>query len=295
MSRLEGDLSRFLILVPYVAAHPRGVPVRDVCERLDVDVKQLTRLLDRVVCVGAPDGTPDEMVELYLEGDRVHVTLPQKFVRPPRFSVEEMLALLMVLAPLRSAGPSVQGRADALSKRLTELASQRAENVAEDVASRVRVDPRGLENPAHLRDLERAIEESLEVDAEYFTASRDSFGARVVRPRALVSVRGVWYLLDDEAKRFRVERFHTLTVSDRVFEPASEVDLSLLRSAEFFENAALRLEARVDGEQREIPAASLHTTCMYATAARGQVEILGPADAREAVAKHASELLARYT
>ena len=295
MSRLEGDLARFLILVPYVAAHKRGVPVLDVCERLGVNVKQLTRLLDRVVCVGAPDGSPDEMVELYLEGDRVHVTLPQKFVRPPRFSIEEMLALLIVLAPLRDAGPVVSARAEALAKRLTELASQRAERVAGDVASRVRVDPRGLENPAHLRDLELAIEGTREVDAEYFTASRDTFGARVLRPRALVSVRGVWYLIDDESKRFRVERFRSISVSERRFEALDHVDLDLLRSADFFENAALVLKARVDGEEREIPAASLHTTCMYATSARGQVEILEPSEARQAVVEHASSLLARYT
>ena len=33
MADLTGDLGRFLVLVPWLAQHPDGVPVNEVCER----------------------------------------------------------------------------------------------------------------------------------------------------------------------------------------------------------------------------------------------------------------------
>ena len=58
----------------------------EVCERLGVEPRALAKLVDQVAFVGTPDGTPDELVDLYIEGDRLHVALPQQFTRAPRFS-----------------------------------------------------------------------------------------------------------------------------------------------------------------------------------------------------------------
>mgnify|MGYP000479316547 CR=1 FL=1 len=91
-----------------------------------VVTRALAKLVDQVAFVGTPDGTPDELVDLYLEGDRLHVALPQQFTRAPRFSPDEMLALLMVLAPLRNAPvPGLAREADALAERLLSLGSSR--------------------------------------------------------------------------------------------------------------------------------------------------------------------------
>ncbi len=297
MSRLPDDLARFLFLVPYVAGVPEGVPVADLCERLSCSPAQLHRLIERVATVGTPDGAPDELVELYLEGGRVHVALPQRFTRPPRFSVEEMLALLVALAPLREAElPQLRARAQALTDRLLGLASERASAVAPALLQRVVVAADGTESAVHLRDLERAVRERREVDAVYYTAGRDAVGARRLRPVGLLQVRGAWYVVGDDGKAFKVERFRSVELREETFE-SGPVDLGEVRrrlEGRQPEGAPTQVVVRVDGDERRLPLSSEHTLRRWVRASRGQVVVREPAQLREAVLAEVRALLRRY-
>ena len=297
MSKLPDDLTRFLFLVPHVAQHPDGVPVADLCEQLSCTPAQLRRLVERVAMVGAPDGGPDELVEIYLEGDRVHVALPQRFTRPPRFTVDEMLALLLALAPLREAAlPTLRERAGALTDRLLEVAGEHAGEVAPALVSRLVIQGDGDESPAHLRDLEIAVRERRVLDAEYYTAGRDVLGRRRLAPVGLLQVRGEWYAVGDDGKTFKVERFRELALTDETFEPPA-IDLEAIRRRLVRGQLEGRLEEarlRVGGEERPWPTASTHALRRTVRAHRGAAELLAPAAERQALIDETRALLARY-
>ena len=298
---LPEDLSRFLFLVPFVAQHEDGVPVDELCARLSLKPTALRRLVERVAMVGAPDGGPDEMVEIYLEGDRVFVALPQRFTRPPRFSVEEMLALLLALAPLRESGlPSLKAQAEALTQRLVSLSSTRAENVAPALKDRIVVHLDGNETPAHLRDLEIAVHEKRVVDAEYWTASRESLNRRELRPLGLLQIRGAWYVVSSEGKTFKVERFRSVALTETHFE-APDVDLETLRcrlesgGAHKGTNAQPEEPVRVfvGGEEKVFHGAGPGLR-RWIRSARGNASLLAPEPERRALISETEALLRRY-
>ncbi|MEZ4327775.1 MAG: WYL domain-containing protein [Polyangiales bacterium] len=225
MSDLSSDLSRFLVLVPWLAQSEDGVPAAEVCARLGVTQAELAKLVDQVAFVGTPDGSPDELVDLYLEGDRLHVALPQQFTRAPRFTADELLALLMVLAPLRSAPvPTLSREAEALAVRLLELGSERARALVAAVDDAVFSEGERSEEEAHLALLEQAVREHRVCDAEYYTAGRDALSQRQLHPMLLIERRGAWYVVDDQHKTFKVARFKRLAPSDARFTPPAGFD-----------------------------------------------------------------------
>lgn len=296
MSSLPEDLSRFLFVVPYVAQREHGVSVDELCGHLSCTPAELHRLVERCALVGTPDGGPDEMVEMYLEGDRVHVALPQRFVRPPRFAVEETLALLIALAPLRkSALSSVRERAEALTSRLVTLAGERATSLA-PLLGRVTIHADGSESPAVLRVLEQAVREQRAVDAEYYTAGRDALGTRALRPVGLVQARGEWYCVADDGKTYKVERFRAASLREDRFE-APAPDLSAVRRR--LESGRLEgeLEAvtvELGGHAQRWPSAARGALRRFIRTQRGRATVASPEDARAEVLADAQALLERY-
>ncbi len=294
MSGLPADLSRFLFMVPYVASHRDGVPAEELAQMLSMTTSGLGRLLDRVAMVGAPDGGPDEMVEVYLEAGRVFVALPQRFTRPPRFSVEEMAALLLALAPLQGL-PMLQQKARDLADRLVSLASGRAEALAPAFRRRLVVRPDGQEEPRHLQLLEQAVEEKRFVSGRYYTAGRDAVSDRRIAPCGLLQVRGTWYLADKNTKIFKVARFDALELEEETFE-ADPVPLSeLRRRLERMDFGQYRVRLKIDGEEKDLGAFAPAALRRWVRTHRGRVEVVGPALDRAAVHEEVSTLLARYT
>ena len=318
MSSVPADLQRFLFLVPWLAQRPDGVPLGEVCARLDVTDAALHKLIERVAFVGTPDGTPDELVDLYVEGDRLFVALPQHFVRAPRFSPEEMLALLVVLAPLRDAPvPRLAEEAGTLMDRLRALASDRAEALARAVDDRVRAEGEGLEAPETLATLERAVRERRVCEIDYYTASRDTLSTRQLRPLALIERRGAWYAIGDDEKTFKVERVKRVAILDERFEPPEGVDLTPYRRGELFawervSEAEAATEAAPGGDAiegwatfREGDAIRRWPTWRggrarnpslraWVRGRRGDVAWLEPTEERDAFLDETRALLARY-
>ena len=297
---LPDDLSRFLFLVPYVAQQRNGVTVRELQEILSVSRAELARLLDRVAMVGSPDGGPDELVEIYLEGERVHVALPQRFTRPPRFDVREMVALLAALGPLRdNAPPSITERADTLTERIVGLASERAAALGKQVGDRVRIVADGAERPEVLRALEEALERGAAIEAEYWTASRDALGTRRIEPAGLVQVRGAWYLVGGDRKTFKVERFRSVGVGEPMVE-TPDVDLEeARRRLEELDMGPGETEVRVrgaDGTDQRFRWGSPGDAGLrrWVRTQRGRAEIVGPERSRQAMVEETRELLERY-
>lgn len=301
MADLTGDLGRFLVLVPWLAQHEDGVPVAEVCERLGIEPRALSKLVDQVAFVGTPDGTPDELVDLYLEGDRLHVALPQQFTRAPRFSPEEMLALLMVLAPLRNAPvPGLAQEAEALAERLLTLGSERARELAARVDEAVFTEGERTEEREHLTLLERAIHEHRVCDVEYYTAGRDALTERLLRPMALIEQRGAWYVVADDHKTFKVERFKRVTLRDETFAPPPDFDAGRYARGGLFTSGfdetreTGELQLRVRGEARPFGASATARVFSWLRAQGGEAVLEGPEPTRQAFVDETKALLERY-
>ena len=294
MSRLPQDLTRFLFLVPYVAQHRNGVTVRELEDILSITSKELATLLERVAMVGAPDGGPDELVEIFLEGGRVHVALPQRFTRPPRFDVREMVALLAALAPLRAnAPPSIGERANALTERIAGLASERAAAISKDVGDRVQILADGAERPAVLHTLEMALREQRSVEAEYWTAGRDELSTRRIDPGGLVQVRGAWYLIGGDEKTFKVERFRSVALG----EPMDAPDVDLEEARRRLEELDLgdgAVQVKVGQRTFRWGSGGAAGKRRWVRAQRGRAAIQSPPEARDAMIAETKALLALY-
>jgi len=297
---LTGDLGRFLVLVPWLAQHPDGVPVNEVCERLGIERRALGKLVDQVAFVGTPDGTPDELVDLYMEGERLHVALPQQFTRAPRFSPEEMLALLMVLAPLRNAPvPALAQEAEALAERLLTLGSERARELAARVDPVVFTQGEHTEEREHLALFEQAVREHRVCDTEYYTAGRDALSARQVRPMALIEQRGAWYVVGDDHKTFKVERFKRVVLRADTFKPPAGFDVAQYTQRGLFapgqgDASDIALQLRVRGELRPFGASATARVFSWLRAQGGDAVLEGPGPERQAFLSETKALLERY-
>ncbi|MDH5492145.1 MAG: WYL domain-containing protein [Myxococcales bacterium] len=297
MSATE-DAARFLFLVPYVAARPGGVALDELAAMLSASPAEISRLVDRAIFVGTPQGSPDEMVEAYVDADRVHVTLPQRFRRPTRFTTPELLALLLALEPLRSsASGALSALAAELSERLLGLGAEGARDRAADAQERILMAPERGEDPIHLRELERALGAGREVRAEYYTASRDAFGERTLGPISLVQHGGAWYLqaLSGRAiKTFKVERFRSVRILEARFELPAELADAIHGPLFGVEEGPHRAKLRIDGEPQERSISSLPYLAAWVRSEAGGVVLEGPTELREPLLEGLRELLRVY-
>jgi proteasome accessory factor C len=215
-SRLSATdrVRRMLAIVPWVAAHPDGVPIDEICERFDVDRARLVDDLDTARMVGVAPYTPDLMIEVVVEDDRVFIVLPMAFDRPFRLTPDEGLALLAAGSSL--VAMAGEGDAGPLATALGKIAGLL--HVDADDAVRIEL---GRADSETLTGLRTAIAEHRQVQLDYYSYGRDDHAVRVVDPARLWSDAGQWYLagychLAADDRVFRLDRIHDLTVLDAV-------------------------------------------------------------------------------
>ena len=215
---------RLLSLVPWVASHPAGVPVDEVCERFQIPRRVLLADLDTLMMVGLPPYTPDTFVDAWVEDDRVVIT-PQWFDRPLRLTPEQALALVASGTSLLAVpGADPDGP---LARGLAKLAAA------------IDVDPTALDvdlgraDPALLELLLTARRQHRAVELDYYAYGRDERSHRVVEPWQVYADQGQWYLQAHcrhagGERLFRVDRIHdAVLLPDRFEPPAGEATLGV--------------------------------------------------------------------
>ena len=112
-----GRLERLLSIVPFVAARD-GVAIDEVAARFDYPRSDLVNDLTEVVfMVGLHPYTPDQLIEVVVEDDRVWIRYAEYFARPLRLTPEEGLTLVAAGTSLLAApgadgsGPLARGLA----------------------------------------------------------------------------------------------------------------------------------------------------------------------------------------
>ena len=174
--------------------------------------------------------TPDTLIEVVWEGDRVFIRYADYFRRPLRLTPAEGLALaargaaLLAVPGVEADGPLARG----LAKVATALGVEPGE--ALDVAL-------GPTPEDVLEQLRAAAGERRGVELDYYAYGRDERTRRRVDPWAVFTADGQWYLVGHdhgrgEPRRYRVDRVHGVHVLDDRFEPPGDPpDLTVYRPA----------------------------------------------------------------
>ncbi|HWX44303.1 MAG TPA: WYL domain-containing protein [Solirubrobacteraceae bacterium] len=170
------------------------------------------------------------------------------------------------------------------------------------------------------RRISRAITEHRLIELDYYKENEDEFSQRVVEPYALVNGREGWYVASFDPARgdmrhFRLDRIRRVEVTDKRFEPRSEVDPAAevegwMRTGEVQASRTARLwvapeRARWARESRrvveELPGDAVVVELSFAGVQwlvrevlkeAGDAAVLEPEDAREAVLAAAVRLRA---
>ena len=170
-------LRRVLFLVPYAVRHP-GVPVRELARKCGVPEKQILEDLDFLLGVGCPPFAPDDFLDLYVEGDRVHVALHLSFTRPPRFTESEAAALAAAARALGGEGTERVVRA------LREAVPRDRRAIFEELLACIFAGSPPARDSL-LGRIEQAIAARRALRIRYFTATRGEESERVVHPYTL--------------------------------------------------------------------------------------------------------------
>ncbi|MBI2703999.1 MAG: WYL domain-containing protein [Actinobacteria bacterium] len=193
-----------LAIVPWVASRPDGAAIDELCDRFDLDRTQLVNDLATVSMVGVAPYTPDLMVEVVVEDDRVWVNLPIAFDKPLRLTPDEGFALLVAGSSLLSVpGADETGP---LARALEKIASLLGVRPGDNVQIAL-----GHAEDRTLSLLRDSIAAQRQVRLDYYSYGRDEHAVRVVEPDRLWAAGGQWYVagychLAAAERIFRVDR-----------------------------------------------------------------------------------------
>ena len=209
-------LGRILAMVPWIASQDRP-RIDDVCARFDISREELVADLDVVFVVGLYPYTPDNLIEVDIDDDRVSINYTNFFERPLRLSRDEALALLA--AGVASAAQPGHDPEGPLARGLAKVAGVLGIDLDDDLGVVLADDE--LDTLAVLDD---AIDRGQVLHIGYFSHARNAQTERDIEPRGRFATDGAWYLdafcrATGEQRVFRVDRITSMAVTDERFEP----------------------------------------------------------------------------
>ena len=217
MTKVSQRLNRILLMVPFIVSSG-GASVNDLCKEFGISREELVCDLNTLQMCGVPDYTPADLIDYWIEGDRVHLTLADFFKRPLNLTREEAVALFVAGSALVKAGVFEKGSplGSALEK-VGRLLSEEEKADIEKLAERIDV-----EMSAYTGRWKEIIEEGLQkqqnLAIEYFSYSRGEMTEREVEPLSLVWSRGYWYLHAwcheaSDTRLFRLDRIKSVKLT----------------------------------------------------------------------------------
>lgn len=207
-------VARMLAMVPWIASHD-GPTVDEICQRFQVSRPKLLEDLEVLSLVGVPPYTPDTLIEVTMEGDRVWLRFADVFARPLHLTPEQGLALVV-------AGRASQGLPG------TEAGGPLATALAK-VADVLGIDPDdavsvalGETRPGVLDGLRQATRDRRRVRLDYYAYTSDHRSTRDVDPHAVFAHDGAWYVRGychqaRDQRLFRIDRIYGVEVLDETF------------------------------------------------------------------------------
>jgi proteasome accessory factor C len=209
-------MQRLLAMVPWIAAQD-GPTLAEVCERFGLTEKELAADLEVMWLVGLPPYTPDALVDVVQEGDRVWIHFADVFESPQRLTPDQAVALLTAGASvLALPGTERDGALGRGVEKLSAVLGVEAEQVLD-------VDL-GLGGAEVLDVLRTAVTDHRRVHLDYYSYGRDARTERDVDPYLVHAEDGSLYVLGHchlagAERRFRIDRIAAATLLDERFDP----------------------------------------------------------------------------
>jgi proteasome accessory factor C len=209
-------LQRLLAMVPWIAAQD-GPTMAEVGERFGITPAQLAADLEVVWLVGLPPYTPDALIDVVQEGDRVWIHYADVFATAQRLTPDQAVGLLTAGASvLALPGADPDGALARGVQKLAAVLGVEAGQVLDVHLGGARVEV--------LEVLRAAVRDHRRVHLDYYSYGRDTRTERDVDPYLVHAEEGSLYLLGHchlagGERRFRVDRVASATLLDEVFDP----------------------------------------------------------------------------
>lgn len=224
---------RMLSIVPWIGVRD-GPLIDDVCSRFGIKRGQLLDDLSVLQFVGLPPYTPDMLIEVVIEADRVWVRLADVFSRPLRLTPDQALALVAAGAALidvSGGAPGHEASGQPMGRSLGPLATGLTKlanilGIEPDEALGIRL---GTSRPDVFQTLNDAVRARRRVSLDYFSYGRDARTTRQVDPYRVFARSGAWYL-HGHCRRargprlFRVDRIYAVEMLGDSFERTADAD-----------------------------------------------------------------------
>ena len=208
----EVRLRRLLAILGWLGREGRA-SIAEIAARFDMAEDEVVAELELAACCGLPPYTPDQLMELVVDDDRVEANLGPELARARRLSPTEGFTLAAsARAILAVPGADADGAlAGALGKLEAVLGTR----------ERMSVD---LDEPEHLAEVRDAATSGRQLLITYYSASRDLTTERVVDPHHVFSSGGRWYLdaychTATAVRHFRVDRIEAVRPTGERFPP----------------------------------------------------------------------------
>jgi proteasome accessory factor C len=220
-TKASDRVARMLAMVPWIASHD-GPTVDEICDRFQVSRRKLLEDLEVLSLVGVPPYTPDTLIEVTIEGDRVWLRFAEVFARPLHLTPEQGLALVVAgRASQALPGTDADGP---LTTALVKVAA--VLGIDPDDAVSVAL---GVTRPGVLDELRRAAAAGRRVRLDYYAYNRDQRTTRDVDPHAVFAHDGAWYTRAychqaRDQRLFRIDRVYGVEVLDETFTPPDDPD-----------------------------------------------------------------------
>ena len=210
-------MQRLLSMVPWIAAHD-GPTLDEVCARFDLTPKELAADLEVMWLVGLPPYTPDALIDVVQEGDRVWIHFADVFDAPsaahPRPGRRPAHRRRLACSPSPAATPTA--RSPAAWPSWPRCSASRPTRCSTSTSA--------LGGAEVLDVLRTAVADHRRVHLDYYSYGRDVRTERDVDPYVVHAEDGSLYVLGychlaGGERRFRVDRIASAALLDERFEP----------------------------------------------------------------------------
>ncbi len=229
-------------MVPWIIDNP-GSTIGTIAERFGRDEAQVLKTLETLSFVGVPPYSPDALIEVQIDEDRVTILFADYFSKPLQLSTGQALALLSSADALRRIdGADEDG---SLASALQKLAE--ATGVTPDRQLDIQLGDAPSDRLAQLRT---AAEAGDELTISYYNQSKNETSSRTIAPRRVRSAGGSWYVdaycrTAEDDRSFRLDRILDTQPAPKGSEPIPEAELSpagtVFRSSGAMPTVTLRL------------------------------------------------------
>ena len=228
---------RTMDLIPFIVENP-SCSIRSLAEKFSVSEDQIEKDLQLIFLCGLPGYTPYELIDIVLDNGIVTVIEPQVLDKPRKFSKSEMVVIVLGLRILSELYPADSIQMLKLEKLIAKISALVPIYVSKQTGKSL--------NSSLLKDLNRAINQSLSLDIEYSSVSKDEITKRNILPLELYLLNGSMYLravdIAQSAERvFRADSIRIISIgsvvsvqNDSNEEKVSEVSLIVDGSKKLF-------------------------------------------------------------